>query len=408
MIEKLVAFEERLTRLEAALLVGVVVFMLFLAVYNVFYRNVLIPIQVSVVESATTEVEVPIEPEPEAEGSDTDESEEANDFGGGFGGGFGDAQESGDEAGGFGGGFGGGFDEGSDGSGETASADDEAGGFGGGFDSEPAEDVADEPEADRAGADTEDGAGGFGGGFGGGFEDEEPMESGDAEDDGFAGGFGGGFDGEADSPADETPEDVPEQPTTRIERRGPEEGSFAYTLAEFIDAVKLEWIDLVLRQLVLVVGFLGSMLATRRRKHITIDALSKILPMSGLPWVQVATNALSVVVCVFLALAGWDLVEIGLEFPKEVTAWAEEWMFQLTFPVGFGMLALHFGIRTLESVGWGITGEPVGTIELEERPVAASATAGQADVDSSEGIGVEVADDSDQADDIDDSHGEEE
>lgn len=350
MIDKLVELEERLTRIEAALLVGVVVFMLSLAVYNVFYRNVLIPLQVSVVEGATVEVEVPIEPEPE-ESSDSEESEDDG-FGGGFGGGFEEESGGGDE------GFGGGFDE-------EPAAEPDGEGFGGGFDDEP------EPEAKPKESEPADE--GFGGGFddepvdegfGGGFDDGE-------EDEGFGGGFGGEADAESTDEASEAP-----TPTTRIERRGPEEGSFAYMVGEFVDAVKLEWIDLVLRQLVLVVGFLGSMLATRRRKHITIDALSNVLPEKSLPWIQVVTNLLSVVVCGFLAIAGWDLVEIGLEFPKEVTAFAEEWMFQLAFPIGFGMLALHFSIRLVESIAWGVTGEPVGTITLEERPAAASATAG--------------------------------
>lgn len=367
MIEKLVAFEERLTRVEAALLVGVVVFMLLLAVYNVFYRNALIPLQIWVVEEATVEVEVPIEPPPESAepSSASAEEPEADGFGGGFGGGFGEPEsdESGDSDG-FGGGFG------------AADEPDEEDGFGGGFgggfgDEESPEPDRETTETDDAPAEEPDDADGFGGGFGGGFGDESDTEDESAD------GFGGGF-GEADGDATGSGEEATAEPepTTRTELRGPEDGSFARWVSDAIDAVKLEWSDVLLRQLVLVIGFLGSMLATRRRKHITVDALSKILPIGVLPWVQVVTNLLSIAVCVLLTVAGWGLVEIGLEFPKELTWFAEEWVFQLVFPIGFGLLTFHFGVRLVESVAWGMTGEPVGTIVLEERPIAASATAG--------------------------------
>lgn len=366
MIEKLVAFEERLTRVEAALLVGVVVFMLLLAVYNVFYRNALIPLQIWVVEEATVEVEVPIEPPPESAepSSASAEEPEADGFGGGFGGGFGEPEsdESGDSDG-FGGGFG------------AADEPDEEDGFGGGFgggfgDEESPEPDRETTETDDAPAEEPDDADGFGGGFGGGFGDESDTEDESAD------GFGGGF-GEADDATGSGEEATAEpEPTTRTELRGPEDGSFARWVSDAIDAVKLEWSDVLLRQLVLVIGFLGSMLATRRRKHITVDALSKILPIGVLPWVQVVTNLLSIAVCVLLTVAGWGLVEIGLEFPKELTWFAEEWVFQLVFPIGFGLLTFHFGVRLVESVAWGMTGEPVGTIVLEERPIAASATAG--------------------------------
>ena len=120
-----------------------------------------------------------------------------------------------------------------------------------------------------------------------------------------------------------------------------------------MQAVKLEWIDVLLRHLVLVVGFLGAMLATQRRKHITIDALSKVLPERFLPWIEAVTAALATAICGFLAVSGADLVSISREYPKELMWWADEWEFQMVFPIGFGLLALHFAIRVLESLALG-------------------------------------------------------
>lgn len=50
-----------------------------------------------------------------------------------------------------------------------------------------------------------------------------------------------------------------------------------------------------------------------------------------------------------MALSGWDLVEIGLEYPRNLIPWAKEWHFQLAFPLGWGLLAFHFLLRAIES-----------------------------------------------------------
>lgn len=310
MLDRLLKFEEQLVRVEAALLVMFVLMMLGLATYNVFYRNVLVPMQVNALTTAAQEAKAA---PAQATGETAKEEATPDDSAGGFGGGFGDDDEDG--AGGFGGGFG---DDG-----------DDAAGFGGGFGEQPAEE--DEPPADPV-----DDTAGFGGDFG-----DPDEEGGDGSEDDPAGGFGGGFGGDFDDANAVPVVQVAPQPTAEVK---------VPWLAKVVDAVKLEWIDVLLRQLVLVVGFLGAMIAAQRRKHITIDALSKVLPERVNRWVSVFTSSLSVFVCLVLAVAGIDLVKISLEFPKELMSWADEWHFQLAFPLGFGLLAFHFAIRVFEGV----------------------------------------------------------
>ncbi len=329
MLKQIQRFEAFLERVEGGLLAILVVVMLSLAVYNVFYRNVLVPIQAAedtaeVEQAAPVEVQEPekaeAEPEP-AEEADSD-SEES-----GFGGGFGDeAEESGDSEG-FGGGFG---DEEPEPAEEPAAEPekpaDDSGGFGGGFGDDEAPEA--EPEA------TDDSEG-----FGGGFDDGEESEP-ESDD----GGFGGGFD-DGETADKVTPEPAAVQAPVETVSVLDKEHSFIYKL---IDSLKLEWIDVLLRQFVLLVGFLGAMLAARRRKHITIDALSKVVPERFLPGIEAITSLLAAVICVFLAISGWDLVQISLEYPKELMHWANESTFQMMFPIGFGLLSFHFSVRVLE------------------------------------------------------------
>ena len=320
MLDRLLKFEEQLARIEALLLVFFVLLMLGLAVYNVFYRNVLVPVQLRVLTEDVSRVEPSAPPdavaptvEPAAPGEDVP-AEGAE----GFGGGFDDSPAAADEAPGDAAGFAGGFEE------PAVDAPAPAGGFAGGF-GDPAPETP-EPEVDS-----------------------EPTEAAD----GFAGGFGGGFEpdtGEGSEVADEAPA-PPAVVRAPVAPGAPKEVPF---IAKAVDALKIEWIDVLLRQLVLVVGFLGAMLATRRRKHITIDALSKLLSDGTLHKIHVLTNLVSLVVCVLLVLAGIDLVEIGLQYPNELMSWAMEWQFQLVFPIGFGLLALHFAIRVVESTHWAL------------------------------------------------------
>ncbi|MEX1363169.1 MAG: TRAP transporter small permease [Nannocystaceae bacterium] len=394
-MRKLRELEDLLIRAESALAVVLVLTMLVLAGYNVVYRNILVPLQqhwahsgppvepaepstVAQTEPAAAQAESPSTPSPEAAA----ESGGGGDDFGGFGGGFGEdeppapdeppasdeAGPAGDDFGGFGGGFGGDEPEPKpepDPEPEPAKAEpagDDFGGFGGGF-------GEDEPEPEPK---PEPAAGDFGG-FGGGFGDDEEgaakpaaddeTEEPEDEDEPEADDFGDAedqfanlpsIDAAAETVADEGPQGGP-----------PPAGSFAAWAVDFVDTIKLDWIDVFLRQLVIIVAFLGAMIATRRSKHINIDALSKAMPRSARRVIPVLLNLVSLGVCLVLASAGWDLVKISQEFPKDLVPWAQEWKFQLMFPIGFGLMAVHFAVRLLESI---VEDPTVPTVVQAPRP----------------------------------------
>jgi len=291
--------ESALVRIESGIVVVLVLVMLLLAVYNVVYRNVLASLQRQLATSGPPVVvaEPPLAVQPARAAPRPDDID-------GFGGGLAAAGEGTDEADGFGGGLA-----------AAGGGTDEAGGFGGG--------LAEEGEGT-------DEAGGFAGGL--------------AEE-------GEGKKAEVAVPAEPTGQQRPPEPSdTRPEGGPPPPGSVAAGVVALIDAIKLEWIDVFLRQLVLIVSFFGAMLATHRCKHINIDAVGAILPAKLRRPVAIATNVLAVLICIVLAVAGLDLVELSLQYPKDLVPWAREWVFQLVFPLGFGLLALHFGARLAEAI----------------------------------------------------------
>jgi TRAP-type C4-dicarboxylate transport system permease small subunit len=283
------AVEAGLVRVEGAVAVALVLVMLALAGYNVVYRNVLVPLQKHWAHSGPIP-EAPPTPAPTVAATKAGDTAPAKSAAEGF---AGDWGEGGDE-------------------------DDEA-----------------EPDAK---ADEPDGAEGFAGDWG---------ESGDDEDD-----KADAKDAKADD--DETFA-LAKIDAVAIDDDGeplggpPPPGSFAASMVSFIDAIKLGWIDTVLRQLVILVAFFGAMMATQRGKHITVDALSKMIGPKGQRWLSVATNSLAVGVCIVFAKAGAALVGISKQHPHAIVPWADEWMFQLMFPLGFGLLAFHFAVRVVEA-----------------------------------------------------------
>jgi TRAP-type C4-dicarboxylate transport system permease small subunit len=354
MLETILDLEKKLIRVETWLLVACVVAMLVLAGYNVAYRNLLVPWQTQLLTSgppvtATSgEAEEKAESEQEPAGDAAKASEEG-DFEGGFGAPSDDDEDETSEEGGFEGGFGAPADE-PEADDAPEESDDEEPGFEGGFGAQPddgGDEADDAPEPDDDGGfeggfgasdDAESNDDEIGGGFGASGDETSPDETGEKAD-------GDSDELDASAVAEEAGDDIAE-PTGGP----PPEGSFADTMVGVIDAMKLGWIDVLLRQLVIISGFLGAMIAARRRNHITIDAVGKLLEGRPRHIVDAITSSVSAGVCLVLAVAGWDLVKIGLDFPTELLPFAQEWTFQLAFPIGFGLLALHFAIRVYESI----------------------------------------------------------
>jgi len=102
------------------------------------------------------------------------------------------------------------------------------------------------------------------------------------------------------------------------------------------------WIDVVTRHLLLWVAFLGAAMATRRRKHINIDALSRVLSERLRLRLRVVLDATAAVVCVLLTHAAWRFLMMEHTFGGKLYKSVPSWVGIGIIPFGFGLLALHF------------------------------------------------------------------
>jgi TRAP-type C4-dicarboxylate transport system permease small subunit len=108
----------------------------------------------------------------------------------------------------------------------------------------------------------------------------------------------------------------------------------------------ITWIDPLLRYLVLWVGMLGAMVATREDNHINIDIVSHILPERAKAAVRILTDIFTCTVCGFLTYA--SVVFIRDEIDMGITVFADipSWVMVLILPLAFSVISLRYAIYT--------------------------------------------------------------
>ncbi len=115
------------------------------------------------------------------------------------------------------------------------------------------------------------------------------------------------------------------------------------------------WADPLMRHIVLWLGALGAALASARMRHISVDALSRLLPASALPLRRLIVYGVTAVVAYALTVATVRLVVDERGFGEVAFLGVRTWVLQLILPVAFAMityrtlLAIFLGRESVES-----------------------------------------------------------
>ena len=119
----------------------------------------------------------------------------------------------------------------------------------------------------------------------------------------------------------------------------------------------LLWGDILLRHLVLWIGFIGAALATSKDRHINIDALTRFLTPRLKTIAGILTNSFAAVVCFFLFRASLTFLNNELAEASTVFGDIPSLYSQIIIPTGFGLIVVHFVIRIAVSVQSLVAGE---------------------------------------------------
>jgi len=109
----------------------------------------------------------------------------------------------------------------------------------------------------------------------------------------------------------------------------------------------LSWGDEALRLMVLWVTMLGAIAASRDRRHIVVDVLSRMLPDSLQVWAAFIVDSFSTGVVGTLAWYAVVFVGDSKEYGDLLLNDLPAWPFQLILPVAFLLIACRYGIWSL-------------------------------------------------------------
>lgn len=110
----------------------------------------------------------------------------------------------------------------------------------------------------------------------------------------------------------------------------------------------LGWIEPALRALVLWVGMLGAITASRSGRHIHIDILTRIVSPAWHHRLEILACGFTAAVCALIAWHGARFVRLELEFPAIAFAGIPSWAVALILPVAFGLIGLRYALAAIE------------------------------------------------------------
>ena len=160
----------------------------------------------------------------------------------------------------------------------------------------------------------------------------------------------------------------------------------------------IDWADITLQNVTLLVGLLGAAIATSEGRHLNIDIFSRVLKGRNKTLLKVLIGLFCVAVCVLLARGGWTTfrANYGPWIENIPEGWSKahnlkvqflegtipQWLSLVFLPLGFAVIGFHFVLRLLRDLGtlvsgkeWETAGEggPEGDALLDELERSASA-----------------------------------
>lgn len=106
--------------------------------------------------------------------------------------------------------------------------------------------------------------------------------------------------------------------------------------------VNIPWGDVMVRIMVLWIGLLGAMIASRKGEHIRIDILSRLMPGRFQTTVDAAVQFITAVLCAVTAVHAFRFVRSEAEFGGMAFVQVPAWICEAIIPVAFSVIALRY------------------------------------------------------------------
>ena len=107
------------------------------------------------------------------------------------------------------------------------------------------------------------------------------------------------------------------------------------------------WADILVRSLVLWVGFLGATVATKESQHLSIDVATKFIKGRLNTLIAILIHIFATMVSLVLCSAAYRFVVQEAEFGEKTIFDFPAWMMQGIIPVTFGLISFHFIVNII-------------------------------------------------------------
>lgn len=131
----------------------------------------------------------------------------------------------------------------------------------------------------------------------------------------------------------------------------------------------ISWADVVGRHMVLWIAFLGAMLATRSRQHISIDLASRLVPRRARNALRFVLDIVACIVCVALTVAAVKFVISEREMETILFAGIPLWTITTIIPFGFFMISFEYAVGVVLDILRFIYNGQIAHLASERRPV---------------------------------------
>ena len=109
------------------------------------------------------------------------------------------------------------------------------------------------------------------------------------------------------------------------------------------------WGDAMVRILVLWVGLLGAMIATRNNNHINIDIISRFLPKNLKNISQFIVQVFAAFVCAVMTWLSFRFILMEMEYETNAFASVPAWICESIIPFAFAVICIRYAILSITS-----------------------------------------------------------
>lgn len=124
--------------------------------------------------------------------------------------------------------------------------------------------------------------------------------------------------------------------------------AFVQVVLRNIFSAGFVWADILLRNAVLWIALLGASIATKERKHIAIDVVSRFFSIRKKYIIEIVVSIVSIYVCYLLASASWTFICDERSAGSVLVLNLHTWGFLLIIPIAFYTIAFRFFVRAMK------------------------------------------------------------